>query len=302
MHKPVRKNYPRNNVLAIGTDEIHQLDLVDVSNISEYNNGNRFLLTCIDVFSKFAWVVPLKNKTGQTLVAAYKKVLSRGNRKPIMIHSDKGSEFTNKLFQRYLKDKNIKFYTTNSEVKASIVERFNRSLKTRMWKYFTHKNSLKYLDILQSLVKGYNRSYHRSIRMKPIEVNGETESAVWKTLYAQSEPSSKFKFELGDKVRKSKQRLTFEKSYLPGWSEEIFTVVKRSNRQFRPWYKLIDYNNEQIQGSFYEQELQKINKSDDIYRVEKVIRKRRKNGKTEYLVKWLGYPSSFNSWVTDFVR
>ena len=138
LHKPARKKYPRNSILAVGRDEIHQLDLVDVSNISKYNNGYKFLLTCIDVFSKYACVIPLKNKSGKTLVEAYKNSFKSSQRKPIMIHSDKGSEFTNRLFQQYLKEEGIHFYTTNSEVKASIVERFNRTLKSRMWKYFTY--------------------------------------------------------------------------------------------------------------------------------------------------------------------
>ena len=264
LHKPARKNYPRTKILAVGTDEIHQLDLVDVSNLAKYNDGNRYLLTCIDVFSKHAWVVPLKNKTGKVLVEAYTKVLHKGKRKPTMIHSDKGSEFMNKLFQQFLKDKNIRFYTTNSEVKALVVERFNQTLKSRMWKYLTYKNTLKYINVLPKLVSGYNNSFHRSIKMKPSEVNGENESKVWKTLFSQDKHIVKFQFEVGDLVRISKQRLQFEKSYLPGWSEEIFTVSRRNNRQTRPTYKLIDYNKEEILGSFYEEELQQVCKTDDV--------------------------------------
>ena len=198
-----------------------------------------------------------------------------------------------------LKAEGIHFYTTNSEVKASIVERFNRTLKSRMWRYFTWKNTLKYIDVLPQLVKSYNHSYHRSIGMKPAEVNGRNESIVWKRLYSPPKRPAKFRFKVGDRVRISKQRLTFEKSYLPSWSEELFTVTKRSWRQQVPVYTLKDFSGEVIQGSFYEQELQKVRKTDDFYRVERVIRRRKRKGKTEYFVKWLGYPSSFNSWVTD---
>ena len=294
LHKPARKKYPRNRILAVGRDEIHQMDLVDVSNLSRYNDGYKYLLTWIDVFSKYAWVIPLKSKTAKELVEAVKSTLKLNRR-----NTDKSSEFTNHKFQDFLKSENVRFYTTNSEVKASVVERFNRTLKTRMWKYFTLKNTLNYVNVLPKLVKSYNDSHHRSIKMKPSEVNDENESQVWRTLYADRKVSMRFKFQVGDKVRISKQRMTFEKSYLPAWSEELFTVAKRIGHQMYPAYKLRDYSGEEIQGTFYEQELQKVRKIDDLYRVEKVIRKRKRKGKTEYFVKWLGYPSSFNSWVTD---
>ena len=299
LHKPARKKYPRNRILAVGPDEIHQLDLVDVSNLSKYNNGYKYLLTWIDLFSKYAWVIPLKNKTGKVLVEAVKKNLKSSRRTPIMIHTDKGSEFTNREFQSFLKSEGIHFYTTNSEVKASVVERFNRTLKSRMWRYFTHKNTRQYTNVLQRLVTAYNKSYHRSIKMQPVEVTGENESLAWKNIYSRPNKTIKFKLEVNDRVRVSKQRLQFEKSYLPAWSDEIFTVASRRMGQTRPVYKLKDYSDEDIQGSFYEEELQKVRKTDDLYRVERVIRQRKRNGKTEYFVKWLGYPSKFNSWVTD---
>ena len=140
--------------------------------------------------------------------------------------------------------------------------------------------------------------------MKPTEVNGENESIVWKTLFSYKQRQLKFIYEViyGDQLQVSKQRLMFEKSYLPAWSEEIFTVSKRNGRQKIPVYKIKDYSGEEIQGIFYEQELQKVHKSDDLYRIEKVIRERKKGGTTEYLVKWLGYPSKFNGWVTDLKK
>ena len=120
-----------------------------------------------------------------------------------------------------LKAEGIHFYTTNSEVKASVVERFIRTLNSRMWRYFTWKNTLKYIDVLGQLVKAYNHSHHRTIQMKPVKVRGEDESNVWRRLYSSPERPVKFLFKAGDLVRISKRRLTFEKSYLPSWSEEI---------------------------------------------------------------------------------
>ena len=135
---------------------------MEISSLARFNKGHKFLLTCIDVFSKFAWVVPLKNITGESLVNGFQIILDTG-RSPEKLQTDKGNEFLNRNFQNFLKEKDIHFFTTNSELKASVVERFNRTLKTRMWKYFTSKNSCVYTYILQDIVQGYNNFYHRSI-------------------------------------------------------------------------------------------------------------------------------------------
>ena len=162
LHKPVRYNLPRNRVIVTWIDDQWQADLVDTSSLARFNKGYKFLLTCIDVFSTFAWVVPLKNKSGETLVNSFQSILDL-SRSPRKLQTDKGTEFLNHNFQSLLIENSIHFFTTNSELKASVVERFNRTLKTRMWKYFTAKNSRVYIDILQDIIHGYNNSYHRSI-------------------------------------------------------------------------------------------------------------------------------------------
>ena len=136
LHKPVRYNFPRNRVIVTRIDE--QADLVNISSLARFNKGYKFLLTCIDVFSKFAWVVPLKNESGETLVNGFQSILDIG-RSPEKLQTDKGTEFLSRNFQSFLKEKNIHFFTTNSELKASVVERFNRTLKTCMWKFFYSK-------------------------------------------------------------------------------------------------------------------------------------------------------------------
>ena len=146
LHKPVRYNFPRNRVIVTGIDDQWQADLVDVSSLARFSKGYKFLLTCIDVFSKFAWVVPLKNKAGESLVNGFQSILDLG-RSPEKLQTDKGTEFLNRNFQSLLKENSVHFFTTNSEVKASVVERFNRTLKTRMWKYFTAKNNRVYIGI-----------------------------------------------------------------------------------------------------------------------------------------------------------
>ncbi|CAB4033161.1 uncharacterized transposon-derived [Paramuricea clavata] len=297
LHKSVRYRFKRNRVIVGAIDEQWEADLVIMDSISKYNNGFKYILTVIDVLSKYAWAEPIRTKTGENLVKAFEKILKKG-RKPETFHSDKGTEFMNQKFQAFLKKHNIRFFTTQNETKASIVERFNRTLKRKMWKYFTAKNTLKYVDILQKLVKSYNHSRHRSIGMRPVDVNEDNESIVWQKLYGEeSDKSVRFKFNIGDQVRISKARRTFKKGYLPNWTEEVFTITKRVLRR-PPVYKIADFDDEELKGTFYEQELQRVNKSDsDFYRVEEVLRSRMRNKRKEYFVKWLGYPDKFNSWV-----
>ena len=209
LHKPVRYNFPRNRVIVTGIDNQWQADLVDISSLARFNKGYKFLLTCIDVFSKFAWVVPLKNKTGESLVNGFQSILDLG-RSPEKLQTDKGTEFLNRNVQSFLKENNIHFSTTNSELKASVLERFNRTLKTHMWKYFTAKNNRVYIDNLQDIVHGYNNSYHRSLGRASASVSLLNVGQVRRKLYGNSwtKPGRKFKFNSGDQVRISKSRRT----------------------------------------------------------------------------------------------
>ena len=215
LHKPARRHYKRNRVIVGGIDELWQMDLADMQSISTDNDGYRYLLVCIDVFSKFVWVIPLKNKTGPALVTAFKIILESG-RKPQKIQTDQGTEFFNKHFKALMKEEEIQFYNTYNETKASIVERVIRTLKTRMWRYFTAKKTMRYIDVLPDLVDSYNRSKHRSIQKKPINVTQNNEREVWHTLYGKRENKEpiKYKFEIGDQVRISKMKRTFEKRLL----------------------------------------------------------------------------------------
>ena len=151
LHKPIRKRFKRNRVMVNGIDQQWQADLVDMTSLSEYNSDYKYILTCIDVLSKYAWAVPLKNKTGLTLIDAFKQILKNG-RKPHLLQTDKGTEFLNRNFQNLLKREKIRFFTTQNETKASVVERFNRTLKTKMWKYFTATNTHAYLKALPKLL------------------------------------------------------------------------------------------------------------------------------------------------------
>jgi len=162
----------------------YQADLVDLSSLLNFNNSYRYLLTCIDVFTKRAWAILLRKKTGREVTAAFQKILATSDRNPRMLQTDKGMEFLNAMFQRMLAINGIHWYSTeNEDIKASVVERFNRMLKIKMSRYFTYKNLPRYIDVLPRLVASYNASYHRSIGMSPNDVNASNEDHVRKRLF-----------------------------------------------------------------------------------------------------------------------
>ena len=298
MHKQARKRFPRNKVYARGIDDLWQIDLADLQIISKFNNNNRYLVTCIDVFSKFAFVVPIKTKTAGEVLLAFKKIINSSGRKPNNLQSDQGTEFVNLKFKEYLKDIDTGFYQVNSELKASVVERFNRTIKEKIYRYLTLKNTNNYIDVLDDLVLSYNNNYHRSIKTTPAKVNENNEKQIYKTLYNDRKENFKFKIFVGDLVRISKNKKIFEKGYTTGWTEEVFIVIHQIPRD-PPVYRLKDLNNEEIEGVFYDYELQKVTRDKEAYVIDKILKKKKEKGVFKYFVSWRGYPPSFNSWITE---
>ena len=249
--------------------------------LSKYNKRIRFLLCVIDIFSKYAWVVPLKDKKGISIVKAFQKILKQSNRKPNKIWVDKGSEFYNAYFKKWLRDNNIVMYSTQNEGKFVVVERFIRTLKSKIHKYMTSISKNLYIEKLDDIVDEYNDTYHITIKMKPADVKDNT------YINADKEINNKDpKFKVGDHVRISKYKNIFAKGYMYNWSEEVFVIKRVKNTV--PWtYVINDLNGEEITGTFYEKELQKTNQEE--FRIEKVIRRK---GDKLY-VKWKGYNNSF---------
>ena len=261
---------------------------------SKWNKGYRYLLMIIDIFSKFGWIIPLKNKTGESVAQAFKKIFKQA-RYPKLLFVDRGKEFYNKDLKKVLQKHNINLYSTENEEKNSVVERWNRTIKNRMWRQFTKQTSIQYLDILPNLLNEYNHHYHRSIKMTPVEASKiKNEGIVCYNLYGDIKVlQTEAKFKVGDTVRISKcKRKLFDKGYTPNWTEEIFLVSKVLNTNPLT-YKITDLKGELISGTFYEEELLKTNQNK--FRINKVIHKDYQ--KKLALVKWSGYGNSFNSWV-----
>ena len=285
LHKPIIRKFKKRKVQATFKDNIWGADLADMQLLSKYNKGIRFLSCVIDIFSKYAWVVPLKDKKGISIVKAFQIILKQSNsRKPNKIWVDKGSEFYNAYFKKWLQDNDIVMYSTHNEGKSVVAERFIRTLKSKIYKYMSSISKNVYIDKLDDIVDEYNNTYHTTIKMKPIDVKDNT------YINADKEINNKDpKFKVGDRVRISKYKNILAEGYMPNWSEE-FVIKKVKNTV--PWTYVINYlNGEEIIGTFYEKELQKTNQEE--FRIEKVIRRK---GDKLY-AKWKGYDNSFNSWI-----
>ena len=205
------------------------------------------------------------------------------NRKPSKIWVDKGSEFYNSSFKKWLQHYDIEMYSTHNEGKLVVAERFIKTLKNKIYKYMTSISKNVYADKLDDIVNEYKNKYRRTIKMKPIDVKDNTYINIDKEIN-DKDP----KFKVDDHVRISKYKNVFAKGYTPNWTEEVFIIKEIKNTV--PWtYVINDLNGEEIIGTFYEKELKKT--SQDEFRIGKVIKRK---GDKLY-VKWKGYDSSFNS-------
>ena len=227
LHKPIIRKFEKRKKYSTFQDNIWGVDLAHMQLLSNYNKEIRFLLCVIDIFSKYAWVVPLKDKKGISIVKAFQSILKQSNRKPNKIWVDKGSKFYNAYFKKWLRD-NINMYSTYNEGKSIVAERFIRTLKSKIYKYMTSISKNVYIDKLDDIMDEYNNTYHTTIKMKPINVKDNTYINTSKEIN-NKDP----KFKVGDHVRISKYKNIFAKKYMPNWSEEIF-VIKKVRNNF-PW-------------------------------------------------------------------
>jgi hypothetical protein len=284
------------NVFEI--DDIWGADLVEMQEWSKQNKGYRYMLNVIDVFSKYAWSITLKDKTGKSVLDGFKLIVKGSNRTPKHIWVDEGKEFYNKLMDEWLKENNINRYSTHGEHKSVVIERFNRTLKEMMWKRFTAENTRNWIDMIDKLLYSYNNErIHSTIGMTPADASIEKnkieiiENTLSKT---RNIPKSRIKFKIGDRVRISRIKGTFEKGYLPNWSEALY-IIDKVQKTNPITYKIKDSMGRIIEGSFYNEELQKSDQ--EVYRVEKVIRKKKIDGVEHAFVKWSGYGDEYNQWI-----
>ena len=170
MHKPVIRKFNKRKVYSQFKDNIWGVDLADMQSLSKKNKGIKYLLCAINLFSKYSFVVPLKDKKGISIVNAFNKIIKQSNRKPNKIWVDQGGEFYNRVFKKWLLDNDIIMYSTFNEGKSVVAERFIRTLKNKLYKHMTGNGKNVYYDVLGDVVNEYNNTKHNTIKMKPKDV------------------------------------------------------------------------------------------------------------------------------------
>lgn len=290
LHRDARRNFPRRRSVMRGIADTLQADLIEMPS----DRNMKYCLTVIDTFSKRAYVRPLKTKTGVEVTQAMKSVLDSIGRPVKNLQVDMGKEFYNGEMSRLLERYKVNRYSTFSAMKAAIVERFNRTLKKKIYQQFSLRGNYKWVDIIQELVNEYNGSWHRTIKMAPEDVNSDNEQQLLDTVYNYKKEIpliNETKFKVGDHVRLSKYKNVFEKGYLPNWTTEVF-VVNKIQHTDPTTYLLVDWEGNEIKGGVYGEEMQLV-KYPDVYLVEKILRRK----KDKVYVKWLGFGNEHNSWI-----
>ena len=282
--RPPRGQFKMAPVLVLSINQEWVADLVEMQWYGRQNGGVWYLLTMVDVLSKYAWVRPIKRKTGADVAKAFESIVAEG-RRPQTLQTDQGKEFYNTMVQRWLKKEGMHHFSTLGDAKASIAERFNWTLKSRLYRYFTTANTTRYVDIVPSLVQQYNQDVHHSIGMAPRDVNASNEAEVWPRLYGYvAKTRRRGRLKVGDQVHLSECIKLFIKGYLPQWSEEVFKIQQVIQGPVL-MFKVEEFGITPMRGTFYAEDLQKVTVDDDmLWWVEKVLKRQRGHR----LVRWKG--------------
>ena len=265
---PVIKKFQRIQIQTHYKDECWSIDLIDRSSLSKYNKNYKFIFTIIDNHTKYAWAIPLKDKSGKSTTTALKGLIGKEKRKPHKIWSDRGKEFYNTTFLHYLKEQNIQIYSTHSDLKAVFVERFNRTLLDLIKEPMYIEGKGNWLNHLDAALQKYNNRVHGTTKMTPFEAtklhsnnsllpsnnnNNKVPSDSYRDSY-RSFAQSFAKFQVGDFVRVPDKRNIYSKGYTTNWNRELFKIHS-INKTNPVTYTLNDENGDIIQGKYYEQEL-----------------------------------------------
>ena len=245
-------------IILLYKDETWSADLIDNSSLNKYNNNYNFILTVIDIFTKYEWTIPLKNKSGLSITNGFKTVLSESpqggseSRKPEKLWVDRSSEFCNKTFNSLFEEYESKLYPTYSDLKAVFIERFNRTLLHIINKPMFINGAGNWVNILNDAVITYTNNIHSTFNISPVDASNNPDKVKY---YVNSTKATQ-KFKVVDYFRNADKRNIFSKGYTFNWNSELFKVNEVIKTQ-PPTYKLEDINGEIIEGKYYEQELLK---------------------------------------------
>ena len=293
LHRKVINVFPRRMALSSYINDTWSADLLDISNYQSQNDGIVWLLVVIDNFSRYLWVEEMKDKSALTVLKAFQKIVNDVGTTPSSLWTDEGNEFYNNDFNIYNRDQEINHYHTYSGLKAVYAERVNRTLREKMNQHMTENKTKRYVDVLSDIVKKYNHTIHNSIHKTPYNVYFDNANIELKSIVNNE---IKPRFKVGDFVRISKTKDTFEKGYKPNWTLETFRITNIDTNQSPEMYELEDLKGEALTGKFYDKELQ-ITKIPEHKEYEKVVAIKKVGRGKQYLIHFKGWNDKFNEWV-----
>lgn len=321
LQKRVQRKFKRPHIIVQGIDTQWEADLADVKSLSKYNVGVDYILVVLDVFSRFLFTSPLKNKKASSVLEAIQKIFRL--RKPAVLRTDKGAEFKNVSMSKFLESEGVRHIFSQNETKAAYVERAIQNLKNRIYRLLEERQSNEYIKDLSLITKGINDTPSRPLGdISPSKVTKENSDEVRLNAYLvrtktklrapqkikkstdkktrKKKHPSVYKFKIGDRVRITHLKKTFMREYHQKWSGEIFVITQRYKRDGLPVYKLKDFAGDAITGTFYSQELQKVNVGTETeWKVDNVLKRRKVKGIKQVLVRWRHWPSKYDSWINE---
>lgn len=302
LHKPRRLKFKREKTIPAGYMTDVQVDLGDFQKLVKQNKKNRYLLVGIDVLSRTIFLAPTKSKSSNDMIEAFEILFKQMPCLPSRIFSDRGLEFDSKEMKKYFESKDVlKFSAQSSVIKAALAERSIRTIKQRLYRYFSEKNTLNWVDVIEKIRHALNNTICRTTGLKPVQINFKNAQVLWKKLYGPlfKNTFKKPRYTVNDVVRVAKQKSVFDKGYLPNFSDKLYKINK-IKKGFPDTYELEDAfdQTKKMDGKYYEEEFAKTRlDKNTTYRIEQIYKNRFKNGIKEYLVKFVGYPEK--EWIKE---
>ena len=307
-YHPYKRKFRRPRVVVANVDDVWGTDVAYMIPYEKQNDGYAFFVVFIDIASRYAWAYPIKTLKGIEMTAVLRQVFE--NAQPQQLFSDQGSEYKNRWVSTYLKSQDIEHYYSLNEKKVAHAERLIKEIKLKLSKYMSENNTAAWISVLDDFVNNHNNSYHRSIGMTPSQARNADSYTLWVNRYfpkpttrrKAKRPTNKsiYRYKVGDRVKLLAEKKPFDRAYNPRFTTEVFTITDRRVQDNVPMYSVKDELNERIVGRFYEPELTSVvYNPDKSYKIEKVLKRRTINGVKQAFVKWLNYPSRYNSWVSD---
>jgi hypothetical protein len=261
LFRQVRHRYPRRRIKAYYPYNLMMFDTINYRNYATKNKNFKYINIGIDVFSKMAYAVPMKKMNQFDSTIAMESILNKLPEIPQNVITDLGTEYYNSKIKTLFDRFGINHYSIRGKHKACVAERFIRTLKGRLEKYFFENKTYNWIDVLDQFVTNYNNSYHRSIKMPPVDVNESNRTIVFKALYPKSMEHRRPRLNKGDKVRLLKDKNIFEKGYTRSWSLEIYKIEKTFSESTVDFYLISDSEGNNLPRKKYYWELNLVTRN-----------------------------------------